>query len=118
MRRDVHDAVVKRQAAAKLVEFYEQQAVPNARATVEAARAAYSAGEGTVLVLIQAQQTLTNQQRAQVAAMRDFAQATAELERAIGGRGPETRGNIESGAPEDGSEPQPANAVQSSGGKP
>lgn len=88
--REVDDAVTVRDAAEKLVEFYETQAVPHARTTVEAARAAYAAGEEPVLVVLQAQQSLKVQQRAQVAAMRELAQASAELELAIGGQPPVT----------------------------
>lgn len=84
--REVNDAIVKRDAAAKLVEFYQSQSVPHARLTVESARAAYSAGEETVLVLLQTQQSLNSQQRAQITATRDLAQATVELEHVIGGR--------------------------------
>lgn len=84
--REVDDAVTRRDAAERLVDFYNTQTVPHAKATVEAAHAAYAAGEEPVLVVLQAQQLLKSQQRAEVTAMRELAQASVELERAIGGR--------------------------------
>ena len=75
----------------ELVRFYETEALPQARRSVETARATYQAGEQSVLALIEAQETLIAQQQAQVNALRDLAQARAELERAVGGPIPDGR---------------------------
>lgn len=84
--QEVADALNAMQASAELVRFYELEALPQARLSVEAARHTYEAGEQSVLVLIEAQQALIAQQRAQVNALRNLSQAQAELERAVGGR--------------------------------
>lgn len=82
--REVTDALNVIRSAQELVRFYETEALPQSRMSVEAARATYEAGEQSVLVLIEAQGTLIAQRKAQVIAMRDLAEAQAELERAIG----------------------------------
>jgi len=82
--REVADALSAIRSAQELVRFYETEALPHARQSVEAARATYEAGEQSVLVLIEAQETLIAQQRAQLTVLRDLAQAQAELERAVG----------------------------------
>lgn len=84
--QEVADALNAMRASAELVRFYDLEALPQARSSVEASRQTYEAGEQSVLVLIEAQQTLIAQQRAHVSALRDLAQAQAELERAVGGR--------------------------------
>lgn len=91
--QEVADALNAMRASAELVRFYDLEALPQARLSVEAARQTYEAGEQSVLVLIEAQQTLIAQQRAHVSALRDLAQAQAELERAVGGRATPANGN-------------------------
>ncbi len=83
--QEVADALSAIRATQELVRFYEAEALPQARRSVETARATYQAGEQSVLALIEAQETLIAQQQAQVNALRDLAQARAELERAVGG---------------------------------
>ena len=82
--QEVADALSVIRSAQELVRFYESEALPHARQSVEAARATYGAGEQSVLVLIEAQETLIAQQRAQLTVLRDLAQSQAELERAVG----------------------------------
>ncbi len=81
---EVANALSVMRSAQELVQFHETEALPQARQSVEAARATYEAGEQGILVLIDAQETLIGQQRSEVIALRDFAQARAELERAVG----------------------------------
>lgn len=82
--QDVADALSAIRSAQELSRFYETEALPHARQSVEAARTTYQAGEQSVLVLIEAQESLIVQQRAQVNVLRDLAQAQAELQRAVG----------------------------------
>jgi cobalt-zinc-cadmium efflux system outer membrane protein len=72
--------------AARLVRLYEAEGIPLARENVEAARHLLQAGERDMLNLIAAQDTLLRWQRDYVDALRDYAVAEAELERAVGGR--------------------------------
>lgn len=86
---EVTDALIALRTANELAKFYETQAIPLARQTIEVGRATYRAGEQSVLVLIEAEGALIAQQRAQVGVLRMAAQAQVELERAVGGRLPE-----------------------------
>ncbi|MFH0983342.1 MAG: TolC family protein [Planctomycetota bacterium] len=87
---DVAAEVQKAAAAARnaeaLVRTYEQQALPQALATLEGATRIYQSGEQSVLILIQAEQSLFRRRIDHVRALRDYAVALAELERALGGR--------------------------------
>lgn len=82
---EVTDAVSAIRSAQELVQFYETQALPQTRRSVEVAQTTYEAGEQSVLALIEAQESLIAQRRAQVDVLRSAAQAQAELERALGG---------------------------------
>lgn len=86
---EVNDAVSAIRSAQELARFYEAQALPQARLSVEAAQSTYQAGEQSILTLIEAQEALITQRRAQVSVLRSAAQAQAELERAMGGPIPE-----------------------------
>lgn len=83
--QEVSDALSIIRAAQELVRFYESDALPHAKQSVNAARQTYEAGEQNVIALIEAQETLIARQQAQVNAWRDLALAQAELERAVGG---------------------------------
>lgn len=74
--------------AEELVRFYNEEALPQANENVEGARQVYQAGEQSILVLIEAQESLILRRRAYVRALGDYAVALAELERAVGGRLP------------------------------
>lgn len=82
---EVTDALIAIRSAQELVQFYETQALPQTRRSVEVAQATYEAGEQSVLTLIEAQEALIAQRRAQVDVLRSAALAQAELERALGG---------------------------------
>ncbi|MFQ5500947.1 MAG: TolC family protein [Phycisphaerae bacterium] len=86
----VEASIVAARTADELVHFYKEEALPLARANVEAARRAYGAGEQSIVALIDAQRTLITQLRDYVDARRDYAIARAELQRAVGGQMPTT----------------------------
>jgi cobalt-zinc-cadmium efflux system outer membrane protein len=86
--RDIDEALIVAKSATELVQFVEEQVLPNARANVEAARRAYHAGQQGIIALIDAQKDLIAQRETHVAARRDYAVALAELRRAAGGRLP------------------------------
>ncbi len=86
--QQVQEASTIAQSADEQVRFYRDQAVPQAEASVNAARRAYQGGEQGILVLIEAQETLIRLRRSYIDAATAYAVALAELERAIGGRWP------------------------------
>jgi len=86
--RDIEEALIVAKSTAELVQFYEQQVLPGARANVESAQRAYHAGRQGIIALIDAQRNLITQREANVGARRDYAVALAELRRAVGGRLP------------------------------
>ena len=69
-----------------MVRFYQEQALPQGQAGVEGAQQLYEAGQQTIAVLIEAQESLIERRRAYVRAQGEYAIAIAELERALGGR--------------------------------
>jgi outer membrane protein TolC len=73
---------------AKLVQFYQQELLPQVNQNVEGARRIYKLGEQSIIVLIEAQRSLVEQRAAYVSIMRDYALAVADLEQALGGRIP------------------------------
>ncbi len=86
--RDIRQAQTVAKSASQLVEFFENEALPHARQSVEAARRGYRAGNLDILALLDLQKTLVAQQEAYIGAKRDLAIALAELRRATGGRLP------------------------------
>jgi len=85
---DIRQAHTIATSAAELVKFFEDEALPHARESVETARRAYKAGNVDILALLDAQKTLVAQQESDVGAKRDLAIAVAQLRRATGGRLP------------------------------
>lgn len=83
---DVQGAAAAVRAAVDIVRFYDEQSLPLARRNVDAARRAYQAGEQSILVLIEAQESLITQQRDRARALGMHASTWAELERVMGGR--------------------------------
>jgi outer membrane protein TolC len=69
-----------------LVSFYHDQALPQGETSVEGARRLYEAGQQSVSVLLEAQESFVARRRAYVRALGEHALATVELERAAGGR--------------------------------
>ena len=82
-----------------LVRFYERQAMPQARESVEGARQLYQSGERNVLVLIEAQRSLIARRKDYEAALRDYAVAVADLQKAVGGRLSDDNGGTPATAP-------------------
>lgn len=85
---DIQQAQTVARTASQLVVFFEREALPHARQSVDAAQRAYRAGQVDILALLDAQETLVAQQEAYIGARRDFAVAESELRRATGGRLP------------------------------
>ena len=83
---EIQRSVVAAQTAAAMLRFQQSEGLAQAQATVDGAQRRYEAGEESVLVLIQAQDSLVKRRGSYVNALRDYAAAIAELEGAIGGR--------------------------------
>lgn len=83
---EVSHALAVAENAGQMVQFFSEEALPHATQSVELARRVYEAGEQSILVLIQAQESYTTRRRAYIRALGEYAVALAELERAIGGR--------------------------------
>lgn len=83
--QEVQKAVAAMQAGQELVVFYQDEGLPLAQETVEAAQRAFEAGEQNILVLMEAQKSLVAQRAEYVNAQRDYAIALVDLQRAIGG---------------------------------
>lgn len=83
--REVHQACITASAARELVDLLGAKALPRARENVEIIRKQYENGEQGILFLLEAQESLLQQSRAYVDALRDNALASAELTRALGG---------------------------------
>jgi len=94
--QDIQQAQTVATSAAELVTFFEKEALPHARLSVETVQRAYRAGTLDILALLDAQKTLVAEQEAYVGAKRDLALALAELRRATGGRLP---GEFDDAAP-------------------
>lgn len=73
-------------SAQQLIQLSTDDALPLAEQNVETAERVYEAGEESILALISAQTTLLAQRESQIAYLGDYATASAELERATGGR--------------------------------
>ncbi len=101
--QQVQEALVAARSAQEKVRFYREQAVPLAEMNIEAAGRAYGGGEQSILVLIDAQESLITLRRASLDATLDFAVAMTELERAVGGRLPEAAEEPEKHEARDGS---------------
>lgn len=71
-----------------LVKFYRDEALPQGQTSVEGARRLYEAGQQSVAVLLEAQESFVTRRRAYVRALGEQAVALVELERALGGRLP------------------------------
>ncbi len=86
--RDIQQAQSVVESASELVKFFENDALPHARLSVEAAQRGYRAGTLDILALIDLQKTLVAQQDAYIRMKRDLAIAWAKLRLATGGRLP------------------------------
>ena len=86
IREDVEKAAVRVRKAAELLRVNEQEALPLAEHNYETAQRVYQAGEDSILVVMEAHKSLVGVRDARNQALGDYAVATAELERAVGGR--------------------------------
>jgi outer membrane protein, heavy metal efflux system len=84
----VNRAGVSLGSANEIVQFYRTQALPLATHNLESVQRLYEAGEEGIIVVIEAQESLTTRRRAYVQALGEYAAALAELERVVGGRLP------------------------------
>ena len=94
--QQVQEALTVAQSAEERVQFYHDQALPQAESNVEAARRAYRGGEQSVLVLIDAQEELIKLRRSYLETTLSRAVAFVELERAVGGHLPTTSDEVDS----------------------
>jgi cobalt-zinc-cadmium efflux system outer membrane protein len=85
----IDQAAITLKSAAEIVEFYRNEALPQATQALDNARQLYQAGEQGIMVMIEAQESLVTRRQAYIRAMGTYAKALAELERALGGRLPE-----------------------------
>jgi outer membrane protein TolC len=84
VRLVVHQAWVRARSAGERVALLESSVLPQARQTVEIARAAYESDRGSFLALIDSQRVLLAAELDYHRARADRAQALADLERASG----------------------------------
>lgn len=68
----------------EILRTYRDELLPQARSNIDIARQAYSAGEQSIIVLIDAQKELNRVRAAYLGLLRDRAIALAELERGVG----------------------------------
>jgi outer membrane protein, heavy metal efflux system len=81
---DVKDLLVKIEATEKLMTFYKTTIIPQARQTLESARANYQTAKLEFLSLLDAERALRDFQLEYYRALTTFEQRMAELERAVG----------------------------------
>lgn len=84
--QDVRSAVDGAQTAQGIVTFYRDDLVPQASRNLEFASASFSAGQTSILVLLEAQRSSLATQRGVIDAQLEASTARARLEQAIGTR--------------------------------
>lgn len=84
--QEVDQSATAYRTGAQLTSFYLKEGLPQVRENLDAVRSAYDAGEQNVVALLETQENLLVQRKAAVAARRDLAQASAELDRVVGGQ--------------------------------
>jgi outer membrane protein TolC len=88
---EVADAIRKVQTTTREVEFLRTVAAPRAHESFEVALAAYATGSADMTALLEARRALQAVELAAVQAVVSREIAIAELERALGVRGPEVK---------------------------
>ncbi len=83
--QEVTQANARARSAAALLRLSRDEALPLAAQNVETARRVYEAGEASIVALLLAQQNYNVQREANVQYAGDYATASFELERALGG---------------------------------
>jgi len=91
IRFEVADAIRKVQTATREVEFLRTVAMPRAHESFEVSLAAYATGSADMTALLEARRALQTVELASVQAVISREMAIAELERALGARGPEVK---------------------------
>lgn len=86
VRTDVRQAEAALESNGDLVDLFNGEILPQARASLASATRAWQSGEHDILVVVVAQGTLLTQRREYVSVLRDYAAALADLELAAGGR--------------------------------
>lgn len=82
--QETRDAADRLATASDVARLFEHEVVPQANATLDLSEATYQAGQTTILNVIDAQRSLLETRRANVAARQGAAVALAELERTTG----------------------------------
>lgn len=85
IEKDVRVAASNYQAAVDTVQFYEQQLLPQLQSSLDTATASYRAGEGTILLVIEAQRALLASKSDVNKVQLGRLIAADELERSMGG---------------------------------
>lgn len=80
--QDTREAADRLETAWNVATLYQNEVLPQAQETLDLSQATYQAGQTTILNVIDAQRSLLETRRANVAALQAAASAIAELERA------------------------------------
>jgi outer membrane protein, heavy metal efflux system len=82
--QEIHEAFIRANSAARLVELYRDTLRPQAQATLRSASSAYQADQTDFLNLIDSQNTVLDVEYSYYRALSEFDSRVADLERAIG----------------------------------
>ncbi len=82
--QEARQAVDRAVTAWDIARFYENEIVPQAQKSLDISEASYRAGQTSIVTVLEAQRTLLATRRSAVDAMKDAAEAIAELERTSG----------------------------------
>jgi outer membrane protein TolC len=85
---EIAGARAQAEATRESLHALESEVIPRARSAVDAAVAAYAAGQGTLVLVVDALRALWEAESERVMAETQAGQAWAQLERAIGGSAP------------------------------
>jgi outer membrane protein TolC len=85
LRTELADAAFAAEREAETLELYRERLVPQAQATVESVRAAYTTGEADYAAFLDAERTRFQLQLGLEETLGRYLDATARLERALGG---------------------------------
>ncbi|MBI4868535.1 MAG: TolC family protein [Candidatus Wallbacteria bacterium] len=83
----IHEALLRVSEAERSVSLFAERLLPQARQTLDSARANYETNQTDFLTVVDAQRSLEESSMAHVRAVADLARRLAELERAVGAPG-------------------------------
>lgn len=86
VRHEVEQARTAAEQSARLIRFFEKDALPLAEQTARGARSLFERGEESLLVLLQSQKSLVSRRRAYIEGLGEYAATLAALEKAVGVR--------------------------------